>query len=399
MNFYVNWHSAFKSIKNNGQRSLLTMFGIIIGVSSVITILAIGRGFEKNTISNLTNNDGEGIEIQIDFEPYDPSFKENGIDFFQETDFFNVEQIDGVEKVKYYDAKSDIIYTDVNIGENTKSKKIKLIEHESDTVIEGRKLTILDNEIANKVVVIDSITATELYGSSNLSINRGIEIEGKLFTIVGVFQAADQEDMLYMPEGNIQIPKTIYTKYFEPEKDTSSIIVTLNSTLESQEKVDAITNKLEVNGTMKNFGTYQTFDSASLTNGISAIIQNLTYFISVVAGISLIIAGVGVMNMMYISVSERTKEIGIRRALGATQQSIRIQFLTEGFILTSFGGAVGYIIGIFSAYLIGSLINVPVSVDMFTISVAIGVSSIVGVTSSFLPASDAAKKELIEIIR
>lgn len=309
MNFYVNWHSAFKSIKNNGQRSLLTMFGIIIGVSSVITILAIGRGFEKNTISNLTNNDGEGIEIQIDFEPYDPSFKENGIDFFQETDFFNVEQIDGVEKVKYYDAKSDIIYTDVNIGENTKSKKIKLIEHESDTVIEGRKLTILDNEIANKVVVIDSITATELYGSSNLSINRGIEIEGKLFTIVGVFQAADQEDMLYMPEGNIQIPKTIYTKYFEPEKDTSSIIVTLNSTLESQEKVDAITNKLEVNGTMKNFGTYQTFDSASLTNGISAIIQNLTYFISVVAGISLIIAGVGVMNMMYISVSERTKEI------------------------------------------------------------------------------------------
>lgn len=399
MNLYVNWHSAFKSIKKNGQRSLLTMFGIIIGVSSVITILAIGRGFEKNTISTLTNNDGESIEIQIDFEPHDPNFKENGIDFFQETDFFNVEQIDGVEKVKYYDAKSDIIYTDVNTRENTKSKKIKLIEHESDTVIEGRKLTILDNEIANKVVVIDSITATELYGRSNLSINRGIEIEGNLFTIVGVFQASDQEDMLYMPEGNIQIPKTIYTKYFKPEKDTSSIIVTLNSTLESHEKVDDIINKLEESGTMKEFGTYQSFDSASLTKGISVIIQNLTYFVTVVAGISLIIAGVGVMNMMYISVSERTKEIGIRRALGATQQSIRIQFLTEGFILTSFGGVIGYIIGFSSAYIIGFLINVPVSVDMFTISVAIGVSSIVGVTSSFLPASDAAKKELIEIIR
>ena len=120
---------------------------------------------------------------------------------------------------------------------------------------------------------------------------------------------------------------------------------------------------------------------------------------SAVAGISLFIAGVGVMNMMYISVSERTKEIGIRRALGATQNSIRMQFLLEGVTLTLFGGVVGYIVGISLAYIIGSIIDIPISIEFFTVFLAISVSTGIGLIFSVMPASAAAKKDLIETLR
>ncbi|MFG5498757.1 ABC transporter permease, partial [Enterococcus faecalis] len=109
--------------------------------------------------------------------------------------------------------------------------------------------------------------------------------------------------------------------------------------------------------------------------------------------------GVGVMNMMYISVSERTKEIGIRRALGATRNSIRLQFLLEGLILTISGGIIGYSLGMIFAYGIGSLIKIHVSVDLFTILLAVGVSLFIGLVFSVMPASEAAKKDLIDILR
>jgi putative ABC transport system permease protein len=105
------------------------------------------------------------------------------------------------------------------------------------------------------------------------------------------------------------------------------------------------------------------------------------------------------MNMMYISVSERTKEIGIRRALGATQQSIRLQFLLEGVTLTLVGGLIGYVVGIGFAYLIGSFIDVTVFIDLFTILLAVGIASGIGILFSVIPASEAAKKDLIDILR
>jgi putative ABC transport system permease protein len=140
-------------------------------------------------------------------------------------------------------------------------------------------------------------------------------------------------------------------------------------------------------------------DTEKIKVEFGSLLRNITYFIGAVAGISLFIAGVGVMNMMYISVSERTKEIGIRRAMGATKRSIRAQFLLEGVMLTLSGGIVGYLLGMGLAYGIGSLLEVPISVDLFTIMLAVGVSSGIGLAFSVMPAAAAAKKDLIDILR
>ncbi|RAQ28556.1 ABC transporter permease, partial [Enterococcus faecium] len=189
------------------------------------------------------------------------------------------------------------------------------------------------------------------------------------------------------------------TYYFKSEKDTSSLTLTLEEGVEPDKVTSKVINQLKEKGSLKHLGEYEVLDTAMLTKGIGQILSTITYFITAVAGISLFIAGVGVMNMMYISVSERTKEIGIRRALGATRKSIMLQFLLEGLILTLSGGLIGYLLGMALAYSVGSLIKVNVSLDLFTILLAVGVSSVIGLVFSVMPASEAAKKDLIDILR
>lgn len=220
-----------------------------------------------------------------------------------------------------------------------------------------------------------------------------------VFTIIGVYPSGAEETMFSSEATKIQIPQQTYTHLFGEEQDTSSVVLTLSDGSKLNKVADKAIKKLEAAGSMRQLGDYQVSNVASMTDGISEVLSSITLFISAVAGISLFIAGVGVMNMMYISVSERTKEIGIRRALGATRGAIRIQFLLEGMTLTLVGGIIGYILGMQIAYAIGGMMEISVSVDLFTVCLAAGVSSGIGLLFSVMPASEAARKDLIDILR
>ncbi|HGH4033935.1 MULTISPECIES: ABC transporter permease [Enterococcus] len=399
MNVYVNFRSAWQAIKNNRKRSILTMIGIIIGISSVITILAIGRGFEKDTIKNLTKSDSKNVEIQLNFTPNDTSLYDTNTDFFQDADLSIIGNVEGVKKVDYSKIDEEQIYKDLIIKGKKTNKQIKLIGSEGEKVSIGRNLTSQDSELSNKVAAIDSVTAKELFDTSEQALGKGIEIKQELFRIVGVFPGEEQDNLFSLSNINIEIPKATYHYYFKSEKDTSSLTLTLEEGVEPDKVTSKVINQLKEKGSLKHLGEYEVLDTAMLTKGIGQILSTITYFITAVAGISLFIAGVGVMNMMYISVSERTKEIGIRRALGATRKSIMLQFLLEGLILTLSGGLIGYLLGMALAYSVGSLIKVNVSLDLFTILLAVGVSSVIGLVFSVMPASEAAKKDLIDILR
>lgn len=399
MNVYVNFRSAWQAIKNNRKRSILTMIGIIIGISSVITILAIGRGFEKDTIKNLTKSDSKNVEIQLNFTPNDTSLYDTNTDFFQDADLSIIGNVEGVKKVDYSKIDEEQIYKDLIIKGKKTNKQIKLIGSEGEKVSIGRNLTSQDSELSNKVAAIDSVTAKELFDTSEQALGKGIEIEQELFRIVGVFPGEEQDNLFSLSNINIEIPKATYHYYFKSEKNTSSLTLTLEEGVEPDKVTSKVINQLKEKGSLKHLGEYEVLDTAMLTKGIGQILSTITYFITAVAGISLFIAGVGVMNMMYISVSERTKEIGIRRALGATRKSIMLQFLLEGLILTLSGGLIGYLLGMALAYSVGSLIKVNVSLDLFTILLAVGVSSVIGLVFSVMPASEAAKKDLIDILR
>ncbi|HDV0891964.1 TPA: ABC transporter permease, partial [Enterococcus faecalis] len=372
MNLYVNMRSAWKAIKNNRKRSVLTMIGIIIGISSVITILAIGRGFEKDTVKNLTKSDSKNVEIQLNFTPSDTSLYDTNTKLFQDVDLSIVRNVEGVKKADYSKIDEEQIYKDLSSRGKEKNKQIKLIDSEGKRVSIGRNLTGQDSELLNKVATIDSVTAKELFNTPERALGKGIEIEQELFRVVGVFPGEEQDNLFSLSNTNIEIPKDTYHYYFKSDKNTSSLTLTLEEGVKPDKVASKVIKQLKDKGSLRHLGEYEVLDTAMLTKGIGQILSTITYFITAVAGISLFIAGVGVMNMMYISVSERTKEIGIRRALGATRKSIMLQFLLEGLILTISGGIIGYLLGMIFAYGIGSLIKVHVSVDLFTIILAVG---------------------------
>ncbi|WP_321378171.1 ABC transporter permease [Trichococcus shcherbakoviae] len=399
MNVYVNWRTATKAILKNRKRSLLTIFGIVIGIASVITILSIGNGFEKETLKNLTNGETDEVTIQVNYTPSSDSLNYSSLDYFTDVDIATVKQVAGVKSANYPDPDYSNIYKGIYIKGKKQNKQVSLINDLGKDPIVGRQLTSYENETLDKVAMIDSVTAKEMYGSAENAMDRGIELDGHLFKIIGIYQGSESESMFSMPESNIQIPKKTYLHYFNDTAEKSSLTVTLEKGATPSSVTTDVIEQLEEKGAMKAFGEYQVFDTALLTDGISKILRTITVFISAVAGISLFIAGVGVMNMMYISVSERTKEIGIRRALGATQNSIRMQFLLEGVTLTLFGGIVGYIVGISLAYIIGSIIDIPISIEFSTVFLAISVSTGIGLIFSVMPASAAAKKDLIETLR
>lgn len=408
MNFYVNFRSAFKAINNNRKRSILTMIGIIIGVSAVIAILAIGRSYERQTIESLTKSDNGKIQAQILFNPNDNSFYETNRPAFQNSDLELVRHISGVESAEFEKQEPNSISFSALVKNKNQSVEAKLVKQTNSELLVGRNLSKVDNLNRIRVAVINEELAKDLYGTSENALNRGILISGQNYAIVGVYRGMEMSEgqaqiaSMFgdMSSYQAQIPKKAYEYYLIKGDEASySIVVTMKKGTRPDEVTNKVLDKLKKSGSMRQQGSYRSFDTAILSKGIGKVLSTITYFITAVAGISLFIAGVGVMNMMYISVSERTKEIGIRRALGATQRSIMIQFLIEGVLLTFTGGVIGYFIGMILAYGIGSLMKIHVTVDLFTIVVAVGVSTLIGLIFSVMPAREAAKKDLIDILR
>lgn len=399
MKIYVNWRSALKAIKKNKKRSILTMFGIVIGIAAVIAILSIGRGFERDTIKSLTNSDSDEVTVEMYFTPSGDMMSQANIDFFNDSDLMHLEEVDGVKKAKYMTNDSNTSYIDVQVQDKKENKQLETVTSTDKETLYGRNLTSYDNATSNKVVMMDSVTAKAMFGSAKAALGQGFEYQGQLFEIVGIFEGSEQVSMFSMPETNILLPKQSYETFTEPAQDQTAVVLTLESGTAPGEITTKAVDEMKANGSRRDLGSYEVFDTALLTEGIGEMLQTITLFISAVAGISLFIAGVGVMNMMYISVSERIREIGIRRAMGATRGAIRTQFLLEGMTLTLIGGIIGYILGMILAYVIGGVMDISITIDLFTVLLAVGVSSGIGLVFSVMPASEAAKKDLIDILR
>ncbi|EOI00365.1 hypothetical protein UAY_01468 [Enterococcus moraviensis ATCC BAA-383] len=401
MKNFVIWKTALKSILKNKKRSFLTMFGIIIGIASVITIVSIGNGFKRDMIDKMSmTNTNENVS-NITFTYYDVAnaFTENEV--FKKSDFDLIKNVKGIKKVDFFQPKIKLTERQVELYIRGKklTKKIERVEQTSETLLAGRQLTQTDNDTLNKVVVIDEVLAQKLYDDPEKALGKGFEVMNELFTIVGI--KASQNGTLSMENQAplAYFPLKSYDHYFNKPESRSI----LNLEIEPGEDLEKVTaeviKQLNFSGSLRNTGEYEHYNPKSEIDEMGSILDNLTLFISAVAGISLFIAGVGVMNMMYISVSERTKEIGIRRALGATEKDIKKQFLAEGLTLTLLGGLTGYLLGMILGLVSSMFLPFTVRPDLFTISLAVGISTIIGVVFSYMPASAASKKDLIDIMK
>ena len=398
MNIRAIMKNAYLSLRQNTRRSLLTMTGIIIGISSVITILSLGRGFEAYTVKNLTDSNDKNVRVDISFEPTNISqFQNNKMHFFSDEDLNFVRQVEGVEKVEYDKQDQSISNIDIFVRNKKTTKSLGVSKLEKDPIILGRKITHLDEDNHQKVVLITEDTAKDINQDIKKVLGSGLDLKGKLYQIIGIYEGGKSEVFDMTPD--IKVPKGTYQYYENAQDNPSQIKITVADNFKPSNISQKVIKKLENIGSSRNFGQYTTFDMTVLTDGIGKVLKILTYFVSSIAGISLFIAGVGVMNMMYTSVSERTKEIGVRRSVGARRVDIRTQFLAEGLMLTVSGGLIGYILGYLVALAISLVLPFKVFPDFLTIILTITITVVIGLLFSITPANMAARKDLVEILR
>jgi len=380
---------SIKSLLKNKRRNFFTMIGIIIGIAAVITIMSIGEGFERDTIEEIESSSGSENSIIINF------IEENNTAShpFSSSDIDIVEQIEGVQsanireddnfsfsaKITYPEAQSVNIYRVESLMTNAQSDNI----------------TPIDNELERKVITVDENLADSLYDGEAL--NKTLFIEGESFKIVGIDPGPSQG----FESNIISMPINSFDKYLNNlSQGFYELEVNLQDRAELKESGENIANELNDRGSGTNSGSYSYVDLEEVTASFSTILSGITYFITAVAAISLFISGIGVMNVMYISVSERTEEIAIRRAFGAKRSEIELQFLIESIVLCFTGGVIGIIIGVGISQLIALIIpNIYSITTISSILISLGVSTTIGIIFGWVPARLAAKKNLIDIIK
>lgn len=386
MRFYQTIKLAIKNIKSNKLRSALTMIGIIIGISSVIVLVGMGSGSTKQITSQVQSL---GTNLIV------ANTSSNGSKQFTLDKVNDIEQLQGVDKVAPVIAAN----TTVKVNKNSQSTSVtgttsNFLDIRNMTVAEGRFIADLDVDYTSKVAVLGSDIAQQLYGFTD-PVGKDVDIKGNTYEVIGVLKSQgssmgnNTDDMIIIPSTTavgLAGTRNVQNMYIKSSDNSS---------------VDIVTN--EVNLYLTNFfkstdNNNRVMSQKQLLDTMSSITSTMTYLLGGIAAISLIVGGIGVMNVMLVSVSERTKEIGIRKALGGTRKDILIQFLIEALVLSSLGGVSGILFGLGLGWIISKVgmsmtFSIPVVILSFSFSLA------VGIVFGIFPAYKASKLKPIDALR
>ena len=398
MDFWGIIKSSWQSLISNKRRSILTMLGIIIGIASVITILSIGNGVNKQ-MAKFVSADKSGMIKETIYYTQDDYYS-NGLDQSDVNTIKNSPYADKIANIKLKRLENDSTTFDGYVGSQKVSNlNAKVVKGSGDVeLVAGRKLTKADNELAQRNVTIENDFAKKNYGSAHAAVNQAIELGGLSYTVVGVVKMGADSSM-EMP-AQVWLP---YNTFLGTQTASYPMVQLTIATKDKPGKVaQKVTEYLQKNGSQASSGKYQFEDEGATMASLQKYVSVIALFVSAVAGISLFIAGIGVMNMMYISVSERTQEIGIRLAVGATERHVLLQFLIEAVMLTLSGGVIGLALGAGLGKLITVVMdnpNITAVVTMNNVLMVFGVTTAIGIIFGWLPARQASRKNLIEILR
>ena len=408
---------AFQGIWGHKMRSVLTMLGIIIGIASIITIVSTIQGTNEQIKENLI---GAGNNV-VTVEPYQNGqqmdFSWNsvpqGIRQITEDTRQELEKISGVEKVSLYYSRS---YSQTLFYQNTQfNGKLYGIDENFLSVYgyqvkSGRGFTQGDFDNCRKVALVDPTAATSLFGGLD-PVGKSLEIQNDVYIVAGVVAQSKEfapvinsmkDYQLYAntSAGSVYVPSSVWptvAQFEEPQSVAIKVENTDAMTMAGKEAADILTEKQIVNTESKL--DYRSQDMLEQAQQLQKMSQSTNSQLIWIASISLLVGGIGVMNIMLVSVTERTSEIGLKKAIGAKKKRILLQFLTESAVLTSLGGIIGVISGIVLAQLISKMMQIPVSISVPAIGVAVVFSTLIGVIFGMLPAYQAANLNPIEALR
>lgn len=396
---------AVKNIRANKGRSILTMLGIIIGISSVIMIMSIGQGAKAAIGDELNAIAGGQIYIS-------GAYSDSDLIYLNTSDLEALKEVEGVKGVTPADGMSGTLIsprgTQFSLSVNTGTEDLKYTHNPEMKY--GRYFTDSDVEAMSLVAVIGENDARKLFGTDDvvgLSVEATIYDHTKEITIIGVFkeEASDGgmvDNMMYNTSWvTMYMPYTANYAFGYILDEFYGIYVIAENGYSSQAVSNEVVSVLERRYQVQGEDKFYVEDAETQISQITQILDMLTAFIALVAAIALLVGGIGVMNIMLVSVTERTREIGIRKALGARTRSIMMQFLSESAIITCIGGIIGIILGITGAKAVCSLpvLGFAPQISIMTILLATLFSSGVGILFGVYPAKKAARLSPIEALR
>ena len=409
---------AFQGIWNHKLRSALTMLGIIIGIGSIIAIVSTIKGTNEQIKKNLVGAGNDAVNVQLyqgDW-PIDLQYQSlpDGVPEISDETLQEVVELPEVETASLYHTRNE--YDAVYRGAKSLSNSVILgidrnyLDVYGYQVTKGRGLTDKDYSEGRKVALIDKTTAASLFDNADV-IGRTIEIKGEPFVVVGmVAKKAESQPVInsmedyyrYMSDdqsGKIIIPDNVWPVIYQYDEPQNLVVRAKSAddmTTAGEKAADILNAMLTVSDdTVK----YKGEDLLEQATQIQEISNSTNQQLIWIASISLLVGGIGVMNIMLVSVTERTGEIGLKKALGARKRRILTQFLTEAAVLTLLGGIIGVLGGIALAYIISGVSAVPVAISGVSIVIAVLFSTLIGIIFGLIPSVKAANMNPIEALR
>ncbi|OWR27183.1 ABC transporter permease [Saccharibacillus sp. O23] len=412
-----NLRLSLESLRANKMRSFLTMLGIIIGISSVIAVISVGNAmtasvnnqfaeFGINNVSlgvQMRANESGGFDMTVTKTPKDTDRISNEQietmrQRFPEIETLALSEDAGRGKAKIGRKYSNVSLTGVNTG-YAKANKVKMAL--------GRYISDADVRSARSVVVVSDRTAAALYGSNESALGQNISVYTdkaiKQFAIIGIYKytqssamgvAASDRDL----ETSGYIPVSS-AKKDSPYKNFTSLTVIPKQGTELNDftnRISAYLNKLYERN--KEWEAYA-YNMKSELESTNSMMKTLSMAIAAIAGIALIVGGIGVMNIMLVSVTERTHEIGVRKALGAKDAHIRMQFVAEAVALSATGGVIGIVLGVGLGMIGARIVGAPFELSAYVVSGTVLFSMFIGVFFGYYPANKAARLNPIDALR
>ncbi len=412
--FLESLKMAFNSLRANKMRALLTMLGIIVGIASVIAIVALGEGGKNEVLGQFDEIGASTVMIQV------RSSAAQNADYITQQDLEAIRS--RIELVKHATAS---LQTIASAASEDQKSRIYLAaiddEYTSFTDIEllhGRLFTEIEYTDGRPVVVIDKLGAVKLFGRENaVGETLTLQRSGKLLraTVIGICDSITAQMTSLMASYGMDtgdaanIPFTVYSpiktaqKMIDNGNQFNAVSIMATSAESADDASAAVIRLLQMRHGNGDREVYRAQNMASILKQINNVINIMTVFISAVAAISLLVGGIGVMNIMLVSVTERTREIGIRKAIGATTTDIMLQFMTESVILTLVGGLSGILTGFALSYGIAwgvrNIGQITPVLSIQTVLIAVLFASSVGLFFGIYPAKKAAGLDPIDALR
>lgn len=414
---FENIRLSFKGIWSHKMRSFLTMLGIIIGIAAIIAIVSTIQGTNEQIKQNLVGSGDNTVEIALfqgEWE-YEMSYYgiPAGVPLVTDEVMDQIKEIEHVENAARYVSRQDyngVYYLNTSLsGGYVKGIDQNYFNTCNYIMEKGRGFVEEDFKEYRKVAILDSDSAEALFQGED-AIGKTIEIRQEPYIVIGIVAKMHEfepvinsiEDYyMYAQEsaGSVYIPYTtwpIIYQFDEPENIVIRMDYADYMTKAGKETADLLNSYLMVQDDSIGYRAKDLMEQAQQIQDLSASTNMMLIWI---AGISLIVGGIGVMNIMLVSVTERTQEIGLKKAIGARRTKILAQFLTEAAVLTSLGGALGVLVGVILAYVISYLSGIPVAISVSAAIGAVVFSMLIGIVFGVFPSYKAANLSPIEALR